>query len=1060
MILTARGACFRALAVTLLLSLGSFAHAQGIPSLVRDIATQPSPTSQLRDAPTSAALTIGGWTYFAAETEESGTELWKTDGTPAGTQLVRDIWTGTTDSNPRSFVELGGILYFAATSPVDGRELWRSDGTTSGTYRVRDIAIGVDDSSPARLTVAGGMIYFSAWHPATGRELWRSDGTALGTALVVDANVGPSDSMLPSFPIVPGVRSAFGTSFSAVLWVANDGVHGEEVWETSALNTGLLQDIRPGSSGSSPRDLTSRSGHVLFSADDGTTGREPYHSFGGSTTRIGDLNPGLASSAPQNFAAGTFNRVVKFYFAAFRAAQGNELWLYDTGSGATTFVADVNPGTASSDPVPYVSATTVLFSAETSPEGRELWKTNGTTAGTVLVRDIHGRGSSSPEGFFQISSVPLQVLFRATASGSDTELWVTDGTNAGTQQVLDLRVGSEGSTPDILTLLSNQRALFTANDGLGTTFHHTNGTAGGTAMLLPPPSGSASSDPLVFENSFPGVGLVCAADDGVVGSEPWRSDGSSAGTQLVADVFPGPGEALTWDAEAVTLEALTIFRALDGVHGAEPWVSDGTPSGTLLLADIFLGATGSSPYGFTVMDGYVLFFANDEQYGRELWRTDGTPSGTMLVKDIQAGAGSSVPFNQGKIGKSGGLFFFVAEAPGLGLEPHVSDGTSAGTQLLTDLNPGSASSMSSFVHYSVDTPQGIFFNALHANHGVELWRSQGTPQTTQLALDLSPGTSNTVFRGLAYAEGLFVAAITTNGNGLFRLNASGSTAVLLRSFPAPFGLLMVDGLTTLGSQLLFAGADTADGWEPWISDGTSTGTQRLRPIGPGASSGLPVRPTLFGDDFDGWFYVAPGSSTALFSASEGPEGFELWRTDGTTVGTTLHAEIAPGPSSSSPGRPALAGDMLYLSAYEPATGRELYALTPPAVTSFYLRGCGGTNGMVPCFRVIGAPYLGNPSYALVVEQARPASVVALHVGFGAWNVPLGGGCSVAVDLLLPYAPFSAASDRRGEATFSLPLPSDPLLDGLEFFAQAYVVDPQGAFAGLLAFTGGARAIVR
>jgi ELWxxDGT repeat protein len=1073
MLSPARGTRACVFAVALSLFASSIAHAQGVPTLVRDIATQSGPVSHLKGSTPPEALTIGAWIYFAAESAELGIELWRTDGTAAGTQLVRDINLGIASSAPQQFAALGGVLYFSATGSLsEGRELWRSDGTASGTYRVREIFLGLDGSDPRHLIAIGSYVYFSAEHDSYGRELWRTDGTALGTTLVVDAKPGLGHGVSPDAVIVPGIRSAFGTNFSAAYWACDDGVHGEELWETSAFNTGISHDIRPGFSGSNPRDLTSLNGHILFSADDGSSGREPYHNFGGGTTRIGDLNPGIASSGPANFAAGSFSGVVKFYFSAFRAAQGNELWLYDTGSGGTTLIADVNPGTASSDPVPYVAATTVLFSAETSPEGRELWKTNGTTAGTVLVRDLHGRGSSSPEGFFQISSVPLRVLFRATGSGSDTELWVTDGTNAGTQRVLDLRAGSAGSVPDILALMSNQRALLSATpDGVLTTFYRSNGTALGTDLLAPAPAGSASSFPLPMSNSYPSASLLLAADDGLVGSELWRSDGSNAGTQLLRDLVSGPTSALATGSagtlfaglQAVALDDLVIFYADDGVHGQELWVTDGTAGGTQLLADIRPGTEGSVLSALFVMDGFVLFFADDGTHGRELWRTDGTPAGTALVKDLVPGSGAAVSVLSNVIGRRAGLLYFAATDPVFGLEPHISDGTTAGTVLLRDVRPGSGSSLPFIVtagHPAAVSPTAIYFVADDGVHGQEIWRSEGTTSTTQLFADLDPGSTGSDLSEMVFTDRLYVSGGVAGVYGLRTVNSAGA-ATLLGSFPlGTFGDGGVSRLTPLGSRVLFAAFRATDGWEPWITDGTPSGTQLLRQIGADDRSGLPTRLGLFAELFGGWFYVAPGADVALFCASSVPDGLELWRTDGTTAGTVLHAEIAPGPTSSNPTQPVLAGDTLYLSAYEPATGRELYALTPPALTSFYLRGCSGTNSIVPCFREVGAPHLGNPSYALVVEQARPSSVVALHVGFGAWNVPLGGGCSLAVDLLLPYAPFSTVSTRRGEATFSLALPSDPLLDGLEFFAQAYVVDPHGAFAGLLAFTGGARAIVR
>jgi ELWxxDGT repeat protein len=101
-----------------------------------------------------------------------GTELWKTDGTSAGTVLVRDIAPGLESSNPSSLVAAGGAVYFAADDGVHGSELWRSDGTAAGTFLVQDINPGAPSSLPASLTVSGNQLYFSADDGIRGDELW------------------------------------------------------------------------------------------------------------------------------------------------------------------------------------------------------------------------------------------------------------------------------------------------------------------------------------------------------------------------------------------------------------------------------------------------------------------------------------------------------------------------------------------------------------------------------------------------------------------------------------------------------------------------------------------------------------------------------------------------------------------------------------------------------------------------------------------------------------------------------------------------------------------------
>jgi ELWxxDGT repeat protein len=64
-----------------------------------------------------------------------GRELWKSDGTTAGTQLVKDIEPGRYGSDPRTLTAVGDVLFFSR-----GDELWKSDGSEAGTILVKDIA--------------------------------------------------------------------------------------------------------------------------------------------------------------------------------------------------------------------------------------------------------------------------------------------------------------------------------------------------------------------------------------------------------------------------------------------------------------------------------------------------------------------------------------------------------------------------------------------------------------------------------------------------------------------------------------------------------------------------------------------------------------------------------------------------------------------------------------------------------------------------------------------------------------------------------------------------------
>lgn len=156
------------------------------------------------------SATLGSKTYFAASTAASGVELWVTDGTPAGTKMLKDIDPGPTGSKPEWFTVLNGKVYFAATSAVGGREVWRTDGTSAGTIEVLNVNPGNAPSNPTEMLTSGGKLYFIATHPDFGREVWVSDGTNGPGTQVLESIFGTTGSAPANLSTVVG-----GVAFSA-----------------------------------------------------------------------------------------------------------------------------------------------------------------------------------------------------------------------------------------------------------------------------------------------------------------------------------------------------------------------------------------------------------------------------------------------------------------------------------------------------------------------------------------------------------------------------------------------------------------------------------------------------------------------------------------------------------------------------------------------------------------------------------------------------------------------------------------------------------------------------
>jgi ELWxxDGT repeat protein len=235
------------------------------PALLKDLNPSTGGSSFL-DSP---GTVFNGRLYFSAVTDATGGELFRTDGTPGGTTLVRDIAAGAGYSQIQSLTTVGNLVYFSATNGVDGSELWVSDGTAGGTVMVRDIANGSASSYPQGFAVMGGTLYFGATDLTHGSELWRSNGSLLTTVLVKNIAPGSGDGLLPGLRVVNGNLWFVGNDQGAAV------DHGRELWRSNgtAGGTVLAADIRPGAEDGVAELLLGDSATVFF------TGHDPDHGF-------------------------------------------------------------------------------------------------------------------------------------------------------------------------------------------------------------------------------------------------------------------------------------------------------------------------------------------------------------------------------------------------------------------------------------------------------------------------------------------------------------------------------------------------------------------------------------------------------------------------------------------------------------------------------------------------------------------------------------------------------------------------------------------------------------
>jgi ELWxxDGT repeat protein len=183
--ISCRANCIRratlAVIVSLVLAVTTWASAPAV--MVKDLNPQPY---QGRFTIDGNLVNVNGTLFFTAWDEINGTELWKSDGTPAGTMLVKDISPGVQKPYPLPawLTNVNGILFFSVGDGSAGQELSKSDGTLGGTVLVKDIVPGPLGSWPTALTNVNGTLFFSADDENAGQDLWKSDGTTTGTVIV------------------------------------------------------------------------------------------------------------------------------------------------------------------------------------------------------------------------------------------------------------------------------------------------------------------------------------------------------------------------------------------------------------------------------------------------------------------------------------------------------------------------------------------------------------------------------------------------------------------------------------------------------------------------------------------------------------------------------------------------------------------------------------------------------------------------------------------------------------------------------------------------------------
>lgn len=872
----------------------SFA-ANPVPELVKDINTRPASDGARIQSPTAMGNTL----FFTACDAAHGQELWKSDGTPRGTKLLKDVLPGFGSSFPRELTVVGDTLYFVADDFQHGFQLWKSDGTQDGTYLVKDLAGDTSALAPKSLTAAGNKLFFLLPTENGPDRLWTSDGTAEGTVEVL-----PDDTSVDS----PHDLIAFKNT---VVFVRGDSLYCSNGTAAGTTSLGTVTSLIFPDGTRRPLIvfkgiIVFRRGNSLYRSDGTAEGTVSlglldflgyvqcfagddilYFVTEGGNKRLwkSDGTPGgteFVSSLDWAIEEGAVlgNTLV---FSMYNSDAGVELWCSDeTG---TRLLKDLAPGTQDDFPLESnpqnftVMGNFVYFTATPGPN-TELWRTDGTEAGTTLV--IDRKDNNDPTGAWfdwRLGATKERLYF----SNGAIDLWVTDGTAKGSR-LLKRGSGASGNHYISRFTSGDDMMFFIASEQLW----RTNGTKRGTIQLTGLRDRTASSNPSFERGSsiYPaGERTYFTAFDGVrMGL--WTSRGTGRATYPVKYFNDWP----TWDSSPIS----RFYPMGDRIFVVTNWeyhllVSDGTFKGTRRL---FTGlGSGWDPewLGLEVIGTIedVLYFTHAYgQFTGEIWKTDGTVRGTKRVRGA-----SQVPLVSTANPATEMTLFFLRDGT-----LYRTDGTAEGTYAVNETGELGSE--------LIRVGNQVYFSS-EENGTSGFWCSDGTPGGTRRLLDRV--ASNPV----VFKDKVFVFA----GSGLWSTDGTlqGTQLVTEAGFangawPSP--------LFVAGNLVYFPRYVDKHHIQLWRSDGTAGGTSMV---------GTQNFPNLYYNGYD-WGAPIVVGSILYFAASTEMEGRELWQTDGTSAGTRMVADLTGDSAGSDPYGFGLLGSQLLFWATTSARGRELYSL--------------------------------------------------------------------------------------------------------------------------------------
>ena len=556
-------------------------------------------------------VALGNEVFFTANNSSKGTDLWKSDGTEEGTQIIMHISDGKYASEIHHLSTADGNLFFLASSDTPQRQwrIWKTDGSESGTFALNDVDLIPNLSSfDFELFSYGGKIFFDANSKFYGNELWVSDGTIDGTKLFKDFNHSWG-GMPGNFEDINGLLyfSSRNSNVGNQLFISNGSEEG----------TKLVKEINSTGYNSFDEDseTISVNGTLFFSANDGIHGFELWKSDGteSGTKMVKDIYEGSKGSMWNETNFTTFYEINdKLYFLADDGVHGRELWVSDGTSDGTKLVWDVLPGASSSLVSNVVWFNNAIYFRAWIGYSTALLKIDETHSKIEKIKDLND--------IRNIQVVNNKLLIVAETSGTTYgphDLWSSDGTAEGTIHLKTFGDKIDSSIQYMTTLKDELYFVAKNPESFFKAIYKTDGTLEGTQLLYDGIIAGTNVDIDILKTCGDYVYFVVEKDNSYSGVELWRTDGSTENTIQITGTTPGE---YNFYQNLTCLQNDIYFK--DGFNNREIWQASGS---TGEVQKIPFTVNGEAPsedliINNIVSSGNILYFVGTSQeHGEELY---------------------------------------------------------------------------------------------------------------------------------------------------------------------------------------------------------------------------------------------------------------------------------------------------------------------------------------------------------------------------------------------------------------------------------------------------------